>query len=91
MKLHLAATPPNEGARLLGRRIASAYRGNVLWAGKAMRVAPGTLQRLVDGAIIPGEELAGDVGRATANAIARLDWQRPARGGWCDPVDAVAA
>lgn len=91
MKLHLTGTPPNEGARLLGRRIASAYRGNLLRAGKAMRVAPGTLQRLVAGEIVPGEELAGDVGRATANGIARLDWQRQPRGGWFDALDAGVA
>ncbi|MDE0878548.1 MAG: hypothetical protein OSB00_07765 [Sphingomonas bacterium] len=91
MKLHLGATPKNEGARRLGRTIMSAYRGNVFAAAKSMRVAPGTLMRLVDGAIIPGEELAGDIGRATGGpgkGIERLDWQREARGGWFDPVDA---
>ena len=89
MKLHLKGKPANEGARLLGRRICSAFRGSVPAAAKAMNVSVTTLMKLVDGDIVPGEELVADVSRATANAITRADWRRPPLGGWFDPSAAA--
>lgn len=88
MKLHLKGAPVNEGARLLGRRICSAYGGIVPVAAKAMKVSVTTLMKLVDGDVIPGEELVADVARATGGAITRRDWRMPPRGGWFDAVDA---
>lgn len=83
-KLHLPAIPPNEGARLLARRIQSAYKGNLQFAAHCMKVSVVTLQNLVDGTLVPGEELVRDVARATAHAIGRVDWRSRPVGGWFD-------
>lgn len=90
MKLHLPAIPPNEGARLLGRRIVSAYKGNLPFAAHCMQVSTVTLQNLVDGTLVPGEELVRDVARATAHGIGRLDWRSRPVAGWFD-ADRIAA
>jgi hypothetical protein len=90
MKLHLKGNPANEGARLLGRRICSAFSGSVPAAAEAMNVSVTTLMKLIDGEIVPGEELVADVANATNNAITRADWRQPARGGWFDAL-AIAA
>lgn len=90
MKLHLPAIVPNEGARLLARRITAAYRGNLPFACRAMQIPVVTLQRLVEGDIVPGEELVADVARATHNAITRAEWRSQPLGGWFDAV-AIAA
>ncbi|WP_210357629.1 hypothetical protein [Sphingomonas beigongshangi] len=90
-KLHLPAAVPNEGARLLARRIASAYRGSLPFACQCMQIAVPTLQRLVDGGIVPGEELVADVARATQGGIQRHHWRQQPRGGWFDALDAKVA
>ncbi|MCU6454334.1 hypothetical protein LPN01_09605 [Sphingomonas sp. A2-49] len=90
MKLHLPAIPPNEGARLLARRIASAYKGNLPFAARCMHVSAVTLQTLVDGTLIPGEELVRDIACVTAHGIGRLDWRSRPAGGWFD-ADRIAA
>jgi hypothetical protein len=87
-KLHLIARVPNEGARLLAQRIMQDFRGSMFVASTSMRMPITTLQRLVDGEVVPGEELVGDVGRATANAITRNDWRRSPQGGWFEMVAA---
>lgn len=89
-KLHLPALPANEGARLLARRIQSAYKGNLPFASHCMKLSVTTLQCLVDGTLIPGEELVRDVARATQDGIGRLDWRSRAVGGWFD-ADRIAA
>lgn len=83
-KLHLPAVVPNEGARLLARRIMAAYRGSLPFACQCMKIGVPTLQRLVNGEIIPGEELVADVAHATQGAIQRSDWRQQPRGGWHD-------
>jgi hypothetical protein len=83
-KLHLPAMVPNEGARLLARRIQSAYKGNLPFASHCMKVPVMTLQTLVDGSLIPGEELVRDIARATADGIGRMDWRARPTGGWFD-------
>lgn len=83
-KLSLPAVVPNEGSRLLARRIMAAYKGSLPFAAKCMRVPVPTLQRLVDGSLVPGEELVADVARATRDAIGRQDWRMKACGGWFD-------
>jgi hypothetical protein len=90
MKLHLKGSPKNEGARLLGRRIMAGYRGIVPVAAGAMKLSIPTIMKLVDGDLIPGEELVADVAKATNNAITRADWRTAPRGGWFDAVDAFA-
>lgn len=87
-KLHLPAKVPNEGARLLARRILAAYRGDLPFASRCMRVPVTTLQYLVDGTLVPGAELIRDVARATRDGIGRLDWRSEPAGGWLDPVAA---
>lgn len=89
MKLHLMGKPANEGARLLGRRIMSAYGGIVPVAAVRLKVSVTTILKLIDGEIVPGEELVADIGTATNNAITRADWRHPPRGGWFDAVDAI--
>lgn len=90
MKLHLPAIPPNEGARLLARRIQSAYRGKLPFASHCMKVSVKDLQMLVDGTLIPGEELVRDIARSTADGIGRADWRSRAVGGWFDAERAAA-
>jgi hypothetical protein len=90
MKLHIPAVPRNEGARLLARRITAAYRGSLPFACRAMQISVVELQRLVDGEIVPGEELVAMVAKATGNTILRHHWRRPAVAGWFDP-QAIAA
>lgn len=90
MKLHLKGAPANEGARLLGRRICAAFRGSVPAAAKTMKISVTTLMKLIDGEIVPGEELVADVANATNNAITRADWRQPARGGWFDAIGIAA-
>lgn len=86
-KLHLAAVVPNEGARLLARRIMAAYRGSLPLACRSMKLSVPTLQRMVSGEIIPGEDLVADVARATQGAIQRDHWRTKPRGGWLDVLD----
>lgn len=83
-KLHLPALPKNEGARLLARRIQSAYRGTLPFASHCMQVSVTTLQGLVDGTIVPEEELVRDIARATRDGIGRQDWRSRPVGGWFD-------
>jgi hypothetical protein len=89
-KLHLPALPANEGARLLARRIRAAYKGNLPFASHCMQVPVMTLQTLVDGTLIPGEELVRDIGRATQDGITRAHWRSRPAGGWFD-ADRLAA
>lgn len=89
-RLHLPAVVPNEGARLLARRIMAAYKGSLPFAAKCMRVSVPTLQRLVDGTIVPGEDLVADVARATRDGIGRRDWRSKPAGGWFDADRAAA-
>ena len=89
-KLHLPALPKNEGARLLARRIQSAYKGKLPFAAHCMQLSAIQLQCLVDGTLIPGEELIRDIARATRDGISRADWRSPPAGGWFD-ADRVAA
>ena len=42
------------------------------------------LQRLVNGEVVPGEELVADIAKATAGGITREHWRSKPRGGWCD-------
>ncbi|USU06309.1 hypothetical protein NF699_06510 [Sphingomonadaceae bacterium OTU29LAMAA1] len=86
MKLHLPAVVPNEGARLLARRITAAYRGSLPLACRSMQVPVTTLQRLVNGEIVPGEELVADVARATQGGIQRHHWRQEPLGRWLDAV-----
>ena len=83
-RLHLPAVVPNEGARLLARRIMAAYKGNLPFAAQCMRMQPTTLQYLVDGTLAPGAELIRDVARATKDGIGRVDWRSAPAGGWFD-------
>lgn len=83
-KLHLPSQVPNEGARLLARRIMAAYKGNLPFASRCMRLPVVTLQCLVDGTLTPGAELIHDVARATRDGIGRLDWRSEPVGGWFD-------
>jgi hypothetical protein len=87
MKLHLPAVVPNEGARLLARRIMAAYRGSLPLACRSMQIPVTTLQRLVNAEIVPGEELVADVARATQGTIQRHHWRQDAVGGWLDAVN----
>lgn len=90
LQLHLPVKVPNEGARLLARRIMAAYRGNLPFAARCMKVPPLTLQCLVDGSLVPGAELIRDVARATKDGIGRLDWRSEPAGGWFDADRAAA-
>lgn len=85
-KLHLPAVVPNEGARLLARRIMAAYRGSLPLASRSMQVPVTTLQRLVNAEIVPGEELVADVARATQGTIQRHHWRQEPAGGWLDAI-----
>lgn len=87
-KMHLPVRVPNEGARLLAQRIMKDCRGCLFVASTAMRMPTATLQRLVDGEVVPGEVLVGDVARVTKQAISRRDWRRAPRGGWFERVPA---
>lgn len=89
-QLHLPAKVPNEGARLLARRIMAAYRGNLPFAAQCMQLPVTTLQYLVDGTLAPGAELIRDVARATRDGIGRLDWRSEPHGGWFDADRAAA-
>ena len=89
-KLHLPAIPANEGARLLARRIAAAYKGNLAFASHCMKISVRDLQMMVDGTLVPGEELVRDVARATSHAIGRADWRSRAVAGWFD-AERIAA
>lgn len=89
-RLHLPATVPNEGARLLARRIMAAYKGNLPFAAKCMQVQVTTLQYLVDGTLVPGAELIRDIARATKDGIGRIDWRSAPAGGWFDAGQANA-
>ena len=84
MKLHLPAVVPNEGARLLARRIMFAYRGSLPLACRSTKVPVPMLQRLVNGEVVPGEELVADIAKATAGGITREHWRSKPLGGWCD-------
>jgi hypothetical protein len=88
-KLHLPAMVPNEGARLLARRIQAAYKGNLPFASHCMKISVRDLQMMVDGTLVPGEELVRDVARATADGIGRIDWLSRPTGGWFDAGDAT--
>ena len=91
-KLHLKGVPTNEGARLLGRRVMAAYGGIVPVAATAMKLSATTIMRLIDGEIVPGEEMVADVARATGDRIMRAHWRMEPLGGWFDAdIDNIAA
>lgn len=86
-KMHLPARVPNEGARRLawwiGERSRPSYN-----AFEAFAVAIGShvsfVDRVLFGEIVPGEDLARRIGRATGGFIDRRDWRRRPKGGWFD-------
>lgn len=89
-KMHLAATPPNEGARLLARWIGEEALGSLEVAGKALGIKPAQLQRMIDGDLLPGDELRQPL--FFRAGIGRGVFVRPAACGWFDqPADAKAA
>ncbi len=89
-KLHLPAVVPSEGARLLARRICSAYRGDLPFASRCMQLPMTTLQYLVDGTLTPDEDLVRDIARATMHAIGGSAWRSPPLAGWLDTERGMA-
>jgi hypothetical protein len=82
--MHLGARVPNEGARRLAWWIGRQAGFSMTGASIVLRVPLGTLQRLVAGELIPGEELCRPLGIATGEEVQRMDWRRPPQGGWFD-------
>jgi hypothetical protein len=89
-KLHLKAKAPNEGARRLAWWIGERMR----WNPSAFDDLAGSIgahvsfvDRVIEGEIVPGEDLARRIGLATSNFIDRRDWRRPPLGGWFDAVE----
>lgn len=87
-RLHLRARVPSEGARLLARWIGSECGGCLDVAAARLDVAAGILQRLVDGDLLPGDELRGPI--FFRAGIGRGAFARPARGGWFDRLQEAA-
>ena len=81
-KMHLGTRVPNEGARRLAWWIGRHCFGTLTLAALRLRVPAATLQRLLSGELIPGEELVRPLGIATGDAVQRCDWRRAAQGGW---------
>lgn len=83
-KMHLGVRPPNEGARRLAWWVWQSCRGNLIVAAKQCGTKLDTLQRLIAGELIPGEELVRPITIGTGDAVGRADWRRDATGGWFD-------
>lgn len=90
-KMHLAARVPNEGARRLAWWIGerTTPRRNAFEAlARAIGCHVSFVDRVLDGDIVPGEDLARRIGLTTGHFIDRRDWRHPPEGGWFDPVEA---
>ncbi|NJR80432.1 hypothetical protein [Sphingomonas corticis] len=79
-KMHLKAHAPNEGARLLARWIARQAYGAVNLAAVALRLDPVILERLLEGDLIPGDELGRELWNRAG--IDRMAFQRRPLCGW---------
>lgn len=88
MKLHLKAKPANEGGRLLARWIMQRHAGDLDRASEKLLVDAGTVQRIVDGEIMPAM-LVGACLHRHAGVRAR-DFNRAALCGWFDDADAAS-
>ena len=79
-KMHLGAKAPNEGARLLARWIARETRGSTRMAARMLGTDESVVQRLIDGDLIPGDQLGEPLFRIVR--VDRLMFQRPAQAAW---------
>lgn len=87
MKMHLVATVPNEGARLLAQWIMRECAGDLHAAARQLFVGVVQLSRLLDGTMLPGEIVLGDLIWRSDRAMRPRDWRRPAQAGWFDLAD----
>ncbi len=84
--MHLRATPPNEGARLLARWIAGQGPGALDRFAAAIGHDVATVDRLLSGEIAPGLTLRHRVWLASEGAVGHYPWTNKAEGGWFDAV-----
>lgn len=88
-KLHLGATVPNEGARLLARAL---MRDPALHGALVHRGIDATMiDRLVAGELTPGLAIGSVIYAKSAHTIKAAHWNRPASGWWFDAPAQVAA
>lgn len=83
-KMHLGARVPNEGARRMAWHILTACRGDMRQFAWDAMMDLSPIQRLIDGDVVPGEDLCARIGIATGDQVRRLDWQSKPGGGWFD-------
>jgi len=90
-KMHLTATPRNEGARRLAHWIGTECGGDLSVAERLLFVDECQLGRLLDGSLLPGSILLTDLVPRTEGAVMPLDWYNEAVGDWYDmPADRQA-
>lgn len=87
-KLHLPVRPPHEAARRIARWVVTLPDG-LDEAARMIDVPASYLQRMVEGAMMPG--LSAGVRLHRHVGITARDFRQPAKGGWFDRVPTARA
>ncbi|MBM3927104.1 MAG: hypothetical protein FJ335_01385 [Sphingomonadales bacterium] len=98
-KMHLIARVPNEGARRLAwwlathaaphrvpftSKVVPSVAGAAALLAARAKLSEATIDRLLRGELVPGEEQGREISVATAGVVSMRDWRDAARGGWSD-------
>jgi hypothetical protein len=85
-KLHLIAKAPNEGARRLAHWIMRQPAGTLDRLLRKTGIGQISLERMMAGELTPDASVGYQIFAFTGCTVAINDWDRPAEGGWFEPV-----
>ena len=85
-KLHLIAKAPNEGARRFAHWIMRQPAGTLDRLLRKTGIGQISLERMMAGELTPDASVGYQIFAFTGCTVAINDWDRPAEGGWFEPV-----
>ena len=85
-KLHLIAKAPNEGARRLVHWIMRQPAGTLDRMLRKTGIGQISLERMMAGELTPDASVGYQIFAFTGCTVTINDWDRPAEGGWFEPV-----